>query len=205
VSDGLQEAISCAVSRRGAMASGDLSGGPSPTGCDDSASANFPERGGIARPLQTHHTEEFMLKVREVLKAKGHEVQTVHASETLADLVRRFTEDKVRCLVVVEGDELVGMVTIRDALTYIGRHDGVALEDSEIRDVMSGDVKSITPDTSLDEAAALFAEKRFNHLPVQEDGKLVGLVTPVDVLGRHLEDVREDAGLLIEYISGVYH
>jgi len=143
------------------------------------------------------------VRIRDVLKAKGRELHTVRASETVADVIRRFTDTRVRCLVVTEGDALVGLVTVRDLLTYIGRHGGGALE-ARVGLVMTRDVTSVTPDTPLDEAAALLAERRFNHLPVQEDGTLVGLVTPSDVLRQHLKEVREDATSLLDYISGVY-
>ena len=143
------------------------------------------------------------MKIREVLKSQGRAVETVQTSETVADVIGRFTDARIRGLVVTEGGALVGMVTIRDVLTYIGHHGGAALEET-IAAVMTRDVTSVTPDTPLDEAAALFAERRFNHLPVLEDGALIGLVTPADVLGRHLEHVRQDAALLLDYISGVY-
>ena len=144
-----------------------------------------------------------MLTVGDVLKSKGRAVETVQASETVAEVIGRFEDAGIRCLVVSEGDALVGLVTIRDVLTYIGRHGGKALE-AEVAAVMTRDVKSVTPDTTLGDAQDLFAERRFNHLPVQKDGRLVGLVTPSDVLGRHLEEVREDAAHLLDYISGVY-
>jgi CBS domain-containing protein len=121
----------------------------------------------------------------------------------VADVIERFTDAPIRCLVVTEGDALVGLVTIRDVLAYIGKHGDGALE-AKVEEVMTRDVTSVTLDASVDDAATLFAERGFNHLPVQEEGKVVGLVTPADVLGRHLEEVREDAAHLIDYISGVY-
>jgi predicted transcriptional regulator len=144
-----------------------------------------------------------MLTVGQVLKSKGGTVETVQATETVANVIRRFTEDRIRCLAVTEGDALVGLVTIRDILTYVGRHGGSALEE-EIEAVMTRDITSVTPDTSVSEAGALFAKRRFNHLPIQEDGALVGLVTSADVLGRHLAEVQDDASHLLDYISGVY-
>ena len=144
-----------------------------------------------------------MPTVREVLKAKDRPVETVQPAATVADVIGRFTDAGIRCLVVTEEDDLLGVVTIRDVLTYIGQHGGAALEET-VAAVMTRDVTSVTLDTSLDEAAALFAERHFNHLPVLEDGALVGIVTPADVLDRHLEEVREDAVHLLDYISGVY-
>ena len=144
------------------------------------------------------------MKIRDVLRTKGFDVLKVDASETVAAVIQRFATSKIRCLVVTERDALVGLVTIRDVLSYVGEHGEGALE-RRIGEVMTPEVMSVTPDASLDDVEALFVKERFNHLPVVEDEKLVGLVTLADVLVRHLEFVQEDATLLRDYISGVYH
>lgn len=144
-----------------------------------------------------------MLAIREILKGKGREVRTVQGSDSVAEAIEGFSKVKVRALMVTDGAVLIGIVTIRDILNYIARHGASALE-AKISAVMTDDVRSVTPDTQLDEAAALFAETGFNHLPVLEEGVLVGVVTPADVLRFHVEDVRGEAGLLRDYIRGVY-
>jgi CBS domain-containing protein len=144
-----------------------------------------------------------MFAIGEVLKSKGHGVPSIPGSATVSALIERFTDTTARCLAVTDGGALIGVVTIRDALTYIGRHPEAALA-SRVESVMTRDVTSITPETRLDAAAALFAENTFHHLPVVEHGLLVGMVTPADVLSGHVAHLRDEAVFLRDYISGVY-
>ena len=144
------------------------------------------------------------MKIREILRSKGHEVHTVRASEKLTDVLKRFTDSKIRSLVVTDGDALQGMLTLRDVVAYIDR-DGAAALDGPVEEAMTRDVVSVTPDASLEEAEAIFNENRFHHLPVEEDGALVGIVTPPDVLGRHLSDAQEANLLMKDYCSGAYY
>ena len=144
------------------------------------------------------------MRIREVLRTKGDEVHTVEPSEKVSEVLGRFSDSKIRCLAVTEGMALRGLLTIRDVVAYIDR-EGAAALDGTVGKAMCKDVISVSPDTSVEEAEAIFTEKRFHHLPVEDDGSLVGLVTPSDVLARHLEDVEETSVLLRDYCSGVYY
>ena len=144
------------------------------------------------------------MKIQDVLKVKGHEVHSVAAAEPLARTLARFADSKIRCLPVTEGAALVGILTLRDVVAFIDRYGAEALG-RNVGDAMTRDVVRIAPSAPLEEAQQLFAERGFNHLPVEDEtGKLVGLVTPSDVLRRHLEDVQEGAAYLRDYIAGVY-
>ncbi len=144
------------------------------------------------------------MKIREVLRTKGHDLHTVQASDKLSDVLGAFTDAKIRCLVVSEGSSLRGLLTLRDVVSAIDRGGASALDES-VQHAMTRDVVSITPDTTVDEAEAIFSEKRFNHLPVEEDGVLVGLVTPPDVLARHLGEAQEATELMHAYCSGTFY
>ena len=144
------------------------------------------------------------MNIRDVLARKGSEVHAVQAHETVSDVLSRFAQSKIRCLAVVDSGALIGILTIRDVVSYLDAHGAAGLSAS-VGDAMTRDVVTVAPDTSLDDAEEIFAERRFQHLPVVDDGKLVGLVTPADVLGRHLQDVQETSDLLRDYIAGVYY
>lgn len=143
------------------------------------------------------------MKVWEVLRIKGGDVHTVEPSQTVADAVRRLVKSKIRSLVVTDGPRVVGVLTIRDILVQLDQRGGAALQE-QVRDAMTADVIGVAPETTLDEAEALFAQKPFHHLPVVEDGRLVGLITPADVLLRHLRHVQDTNERLVDYISGGY-
>jgi len=145
------------------------------------------------------------LYIRDVLKAKSHEVVSVKADEPLKETFGRFAAAKIRSLAVTSHGVLVGMLTLRDVIAFLERHGAAALE-MPVDDAMTGDVVRIRPDASLEEAAAIFQSNDFNHLPVEDDeGRLVGIVTPADVLARRVQEVEDGAAYLRNYIAGMYH
>lgn len=144
-----------------------------------------------------------MIAVRDVLR-EDHRLETIEATEPLTVAISRFGGIRARCLLVTEGDALVGVVSIRDILRHIAEHGADALE-QDVAAAMTSAPTTITPDDRLGAVAELFAKSSFNHLPVVDDGVLVGVVTPADVLRTHLDNVKEEAGYLRDYVSGVYY
>ena len=141
-----------------------------------------------------------VIKIREVLKHKGSAIEAVQASDTLADAIARFGKSKVRALVVLDGDEMVGILAIRDVLARIDEAGPVAIEES-VRDAMTSEVVSLAPEDSVDVAHELVLTNGIHHLPVLEGGQLVGLVTPVDFLGRYVTDLDRQRSMLEAYIT----
>jgi len=128
---------------------------------------------------------------------------TTSPNEGLNGAWTLLQEHGVRHLPVLEGDRLVGIVTdrdIRQALpsraTTLGVHELLASVDRvTLREIMTKDVVTVTPDQSIPEAARLLVEHRIGALPVVEDGRLVGILTETDVLNAYLSlgDVSEIA------------
>ena len=143
------------------------------------------------------------MKVWEVLKQKGAEVETIEASRPISEAVTRFGRSKIRSLLVLVDGRLVGMLTIRDVLGHVDQAGAAALG-AEVREAMSGDIISVRSDASLDDVEGIFREHHINHLPVLDDGELKGLLTPSDVLASHLRGVQHTNEALLGYISGEY-
>jgi acetoin utilization protein AcuB len=131
------------------------------------------------------------------------QVVTASPDEGLKRVWTLLQEHGVRHLPVLEGDRLVGMVSdrdIRQALpsraTTLGVHELLALLDRvTLREIMTKEVVTATPDQPIPEAARLLVEYRIGALPVVEDGRLVGILTETDVLNAYLSlgDVSEMA------------
>jgi predicted transcriptional regulator len=100
----------------------------------------------------------------------------------------------------MEADRMVGVLAIRDVMARLDRHGAAAIEES-IASAMTREVVTVDPGTTLEEAHGLFVSEGINHLPVVEDGRLVGLVTPFDVLGSHVEDIGRQREMLQAYIT----
>jgi CBS domain-containing protein len=101
--------------------------------------------------------------------------------DTLAEAARKMWVQQTGSLLVIEGEDLVGIITERDILKAVAT--GMPLDDTRISQVMSKDLVTVGPGTSLREAAKLMAERWIRHLPVLDDGKLVGVISQRDLSG----------------------
>ena len=101
--------------------------------------------------------------------------------DSLADAARKMWEQQTGSLLVMDGDDLVGIVTERDVLKAVAT--GMAVDDTRISQVMSKDLVTVGPGTSLREAAKVMAERWIRHLPVLDNGKLVGVISQRDLSG----------------------
>ena len=101
--------------------------------------------------------------------------------DTLAEAARKMWVQQTGSLLVIDGEDLVGIITERDILKAVAT--GTALEETRISQMMSKDLVTVGPGTSLREAAKLMAERWIRHLPVLDDGKLVGVISQRDLSG----------------------
>ena len=143
------------------------------------------------------------MKISDVLGKKGREVHTIDAGEPVSAAVARFGQSKIRCLVVTEGRQLAGILTIRDALLHLDRRGAEGLGEA-VREAMTADVVTVAPESGLDEAHECFTGRDITHLPVLAGDELLGLVTRADVLASRVYDVEESNTRMLEYISGSY-
>lgn len=141
-----------------------------------------------------------MGRVADILRHKGTEVHGIARDATVYDAVVRMVGANVGSLLVVEGGEVVGIFTERD---YFRR---VALPERQPReiavsDVMSAPVVSVTSEWTLDACSRLMTEERFRHLPVIDDGVLVGIVSIGDIVKAKSAEQTTKLEVLQEYIS----
>ncbi|HYH27402.1 MAG TPA: CBS domain-containing protein [Actinomycetota bacterium] len=117
---------------------------------------------------------------------------TDRPDDTLAAAAQRMWEQQTGSLLVTDGDELLGIVTERDVLKAVATNTPL---DTPISDVMSKDLITVDPGTSLREAAKIMTDKWIRHLPVLENGKLVGVVSQRDLSGVLAGALNEPEGL----------
>jgi CBS domain-containing protein len=106
---------------------------------------------------------------------------TAGPEDSAADAIRRMTEANVGSVVVTDDNAVVGIFTERDVLRLAGA--GADFERVRLGGAMTRDPMTVTADDSILGAATLMGERRLRHLPVVEDGNLVGMVSIRDVLG----------------------
>ena len=103
-----------------------------------------------------------------------------HSDDTVAEAARKMWKQQTGSLLVMDGDDLVGIITERDVLKATAT--GTRM-DTSIAEVMSKDLVTVGPGTSLREAAKVMAERWIRHLPVVDGGKVVGIISQRDLVG----------------------
>lgn len=126
------------------------------------------------------------MKISEIMTKAA---VTDSADDTLAEAANRMWTQQTGSLLVMDGDRLVGIVTERDVLKSIAR--GLDPLQVPLKDVMTTEVITIGPQTTLKEAAQLMATKWIRHLPVVEGARVVGIISQRDLTGVLAEALHE--------------
>jgi CBS domain-containing protein len=141
-----------------------------------------------------------MTFVTEVLKTKGRNVWTVSSDSTVYDALQEMADKNVGALLVVEGDKLVGVFSERDYARKVILH-GKASKDTLVREIMSTEVFSVRPDQTIAVCMELMTNKRIRHLPVLDEGRLVGVISIGDVVKAIISEQEFAIQQLEQYIS----
>lgn len=139
--------------------------------------------------------------IAQVLRDKGPVVHTIAADLTLGGVVRELYERKVGALVVMDGSgDILGVISERDVVRVIARKGAESLQDS-VSSVMTRDVVTASPDETIDECLGRMTDRRFRHLPVVDDGRLVGIVSIGDLVKHRIAAVEAEAAAMFAYIA----
>jgi len=144
-----------------------------------------------------------MGRVSDLLRDKGSAIYTISSDQTVYEAIVDMVRHNVGSLVVLEGDDPVGIITERDYLREIALR-GRTSRNTEVREIMSRTVIVVDPERPLDDCMAIMTERRVRHLPVVEQGRLVGLISIGDVVKRLSNDQRVEIRYLTDYITGKY-
>lgn len=139
--------------------------------------------------------------VNEILKAKGRDVWTVSSDSTVYDALRVMADKNIGALLVVEGDKLAGVFSERDYARKVILH-GKASRDTLVSEIMSTEVFWVRPDQTIGVCMDLMTHKRIRHLPVLEEGRLVGMVSIGDVVKAIISEQEFTIQQLEHYITG---
>ncbi len=140
--------------------------------------------------------------VRHIVSVSGADVATTRPDATIADAAKLLKERNVGALVITTVDgRLAGILSERDLVRGLPDH-GADLLALKVKDRMTAEVTTCSPDDRVDGIMKLMTEGRFRHLPVVEDGKLVGIVSIGDVVKSRLEELESETTTLREYIAG---
>ena len=143
-----------------------------------------------------------MKTAAQILKSKPEQI--VHAiapAASVFDAVKLMAEKNIGALLVMEGERILGIVTERDyarKIILMGR----ASKETPVTDIMTSEVMFVRPNHTSEECMALMTENRVRHLPVVDNGKLVGLISIGDLVKDIISEQRFIIEQLEHYIRG---
>lgn len=142
------------------------------------------------------------MNVAALLKSKGNDVVTVRPEDTVSSAVDLLEEKNFGALVVsADGVTVDGIVSERDIVRHLSRQ-GPALLDGIVSGICTSEVTTCGPDDSVDTLMALMTAGRFRHVPVVEEGRLVGVISIGDVVKHHVAQLEDANQQLNSYITG---
>ena len=142
------------------------------------------------------------MQIADVLrgKATGSDVATTTPAATVAELLALLHRNNVGALPVVDGGELVGIVSERDVVRHLHER-GRALLDATVGDLMTSDVVTCSPRDRAADLARVMTERRIRHLPVCDDRGLIGIVSIGDLVKARIDQLENEREQLASYIN----
>jgi CBS domain-containing protein len=141
-----------------------------------------------------------MVTVRHLLNQKALTVCSVHPDATVFDAVAKMAEHNIGSLVVLDGEQLVGIISERDYARNIVLK-GKTSPMTPVRDIMEKRVLCVRPEHTVEQCMALMSDKRVRHLPVLEGQKVIGVVS----IGDLVKSIISDQQFIIEQLEHYIH
>ena len=142
-----------------------------------------------------------MKLVKHLLDSKGRGVISVTAETSVLDAITLMAEKTVGSLLVMQGDELTGIVTERDYARKVIIK-GRSSESTEVGEIMTKEVRTATSEKTVNDCMTVMTELKIRHLPVVDDGVVIGMISIGDLVQAIISDQKEEIEHLEHYISG---
>lgn len=140
------------------------------------------------------------MTIHTILQGRGGDIYSCTADMSVSQAVEILAEKRIGALPVLDGDEVVGIFSERDVLHCVRKYGHEAM-DHVVRDVMTSDVIVVDRSKSAIGALSLMTKRRIRHLPVVEDGKLVGFVSIGDLVKYRIDKIESEAAAMRDYIQ----
>lgn len=147
-------------------------------------------------PLSVVMTEKAAL-----LAERGDTLYSVSPDTPAADAITMMCDANIGCVVVLEDDKLVGIFSERDVMRRVANRN-VKPDGLLVRDVMTSDLVTVRPTSTVEEALVECTDRRIRHLPVADDGQLLGLLSIGDLVRYVVKDKDREIADLVDYIHG---
>jgi CBS domain-containing protein len=141
------------------------------------------------------------VQISQVLRHKGREVATIDGSESVRTALAVLAERGIGALVVSsDGKRVEGILSERDVARGLHDH-GAGLLTEPVSSVMTARVHTCLPTASVTDLAQMMTDHRVRHVPVVEDGELIGIVSIGDVVKARLDELEDERKHMVDYIQ----
>jgi|SRR5438128_2943496 len=142
-----------------------------------------------------------MKTVTQLLRTKGREILSVSPETPVFNALEVMADKNVGALLVVEGGELVGIFSERDYARKVILK-GKSSKEIPVREIMSSHVLYVRPEQTIEDCMALMTDKHVRHLPVLDQGRLIGVISIGDVVKALIDEQQFIIEQLQNYITG---
>ena len=140
-----------------------------------------------------------MKSLKQLLEAKGSQIYSIRPDAKVIEALQLMAQKDVGALLVMESERVVGIMSERDYARKVILH-GRSSQDVPVRDIMTVNVITVSPERTVEECMALVTQQRVRHLPVCEGDKLLGLVSIGDLVKEVIADQEQTIKQLESYI-----
>jgi CBS domain-containing protein len=142
------------------------------------------------------------MKVRDLLETKGKDTVSIDVNSSVDDAIRSMNARKISAIMVTENGKTVGIFTERDVVRSYIASAGKNFKDISVRDYMIRDLIVAVPDEDLHEVSSTMVEKNIRHLPVVENGRVIGMLSIRDIIQTQVTKLTSEIHYLKDYITG---
>jgi CBS domain-containing protein len=140
--------------------------------------------------------------IAQILAGKGRDVVSTRPDAAVTEVASLLKARRIGAVVVTDAaGGLCGIISERDLARGIADH-GAKLLDMRVSQLMTADVVTCSPDDGIAQLMQTMTERRFRHLPVVEDGKMIGIISIGDVVKHRLQELEAETSQLQDYIAG---
>jgi CBS domain-containing protein len=143
------------------------------------------------------------MTVKDILSRKGSQVYSVHPQETVYDAIKKMADLNIGALMVLENDKIKGIISERDYRNKVILK-GRASATTPVKDIMVKQVFCVNNSDNINLCMQLMTEKKIRHLPVLDNGKLIGIISIGDVVKSVIDQQKLEIDGLRNYIAGSY-
>lgn len=141
------------------------------------------------------------LTVRQLLERKSAGIYSIRPEASVLEALELMAREDISAVLIAEGDALKGIFTERDYARKVALR-GRNSRDTVVRELMTSQLITITPEHSIDDCMGIMTERRVRHLPVLQNGKVIGVVSIGDVVKAVIAEHEATIQQLAGYISG---